>query len=254
VLRPAQHERVCFEIFQHRPTTPRPALPPPVKLSFTDRLTAWLISWAGWLILQVIGKTARFTVRAPAAVQALWRDRQPIVYAFWHRYQLLLAYVHRGQGVCVLVSRSKDGELIARPLERLGYNTARGSSTRGGASALRELLRHLEEGHSVAFTPDGPRGPLDSVQPGVVAAAQTSGRPVVPVVWAGGPAKALRSWDRFLIPLPFGRFHVVYGEPLRLAPDETDGEEKIRRALNETVRRAEEAAGPGSASAPSPGV
>ena len=221
-------------------------------LSFTERLTAWLISWAGWLVLQVIGKTSRFHVHAPAAVQELWRAGSPFIYAFWHRYQLLLAYVHRGQGVCVLVSQSRDGELIAQTVHRLGYRTARGSSSRGGASALRDVLRNLEEGRSVAFTPDGPRGPLDSVQPGVVAAAQSSGLPVVPVTWAGGPAKALRSWDRFLIPKPFGAYHVFYGEPFRLGPEDADGEEKIRRALNETVRRAEEAAGPGSASALGP--
>jgi lysophospholipid acyltransferase (LPLAT)-like uncharacterized protein len=215
-----------------------------------DRVLAWTVSWLGWFILHAVGKTSRLIFHVPPEVQELLREGTPFVYAFWHRFQLLLAYVHRNQDVSVLVSQSRDGELIARVLDRLGYRPVRGSSSRGGVRALLEMLECLRTGRRVAFTPDGPRGPFRSVQPGVVAAAQKSGYPVVAVAWAGTRAKVLNSWDRFLVPLPFGRFHVVYGPPVWIVPGDAEAEDKVRRALDEAQDRAEQIlrAGPASGS------
>jgi lysophospholipid acyltransferase (LPLAT)-like uncharacterized protein len=125
-----------------------------------------------------------------------------------------MPYAYRGRRISVLVSQSRDGELIARTVARLGIDSSRGSSSRGGIVGMRSLLRKAAEGWDIAFTPDGPRGPLREVQPGVILAAAATGLPIQPVAIAASRAKLLRSWDRFLVPLPFSAVHFVYGEPL----------------------------------------
>lgn len=146
-----------------------------------------------------------------------WEARgEHFILAFWHRHLLLMPYAYRGRRISVLVSQSRDGELIARTVARLGIDSSRGSSSRGGAAGMRSLLRKAAEGWDLAFTPDGPRGPAGEVQPGVILAAAATGLPVQPVAVGASRAKRLRSWDRFLVPLPFASVHFVYGEPLRV--------------------------------------
>jgi lysophospholipid acyltransferase (LPLAT)-like uncharacterized protein len=203
--------------------------------AFKDRLLAEVVSFLGAAYLRFVGFTSRFGVRHHPAAAALIDGKKPCVFAFWHRFQLIMAYEHRDKGVHVLVSRSKDGELIARALERLGYRTARGSSSRGGATALREMLDAVAAGGQAAVTPDGPKGPLGAVHAGVAALSQKTGAPVVPIAWAGTRVKALSSWDRFLVPLPFGRYEVWFGEPFVLAPEDPSPEDKIRAALDAAV-------------------
>lgn len=208
-------------------------------LSARDRLLAWLASWLGWVFLQTVGVTSRFSFHHGAGARELLDSGKPVIYALWHRFQLLLVYVHRGEGVNALVSRSRDGEFIARAIGRFGFRAVRGSSSRGGGPALLEIVNRVRAGQRVCFTPDGPRGPYGSVQPGVAAAARLTGAPVVAVAWAGGPAKALSSWDRFLIPFPFGRYAVAYHEPLWIGPEESSAEDKVRDALDAARRQAE---------------
>jgi lysophospholipid acyltransferase (LPLAT)-like uncharacterized protein len=142
------------------------------------------------------------------------RAGEPFILAFWHRHLLLMPYAYRGRRISVLVSQSQDGELIARTVARLGIDSSRGSSSRGGIAGMRSLLRKAAEGWDIAFTPDGPRGPLREVQPGVILAAAATGLPIQPVAIAASRARLLRSWDRFVVPLPFSAVHFVYGEPL----------------------------------------
>ncbi len=142
------------------------------------------------------------------------REGKPFILAFWHRHLLLMPYAYRGRRISVLVSQSRDGELIARTVARLGIDSSRGSSSRGGMAGMRTLLRKAADGWDIAFTPDGPRGPLREVQPGVILAAAATGLPIQPVAIAASRAKLLRSWDRFMVPLPFSQVHFVYGEPL----------------------------------------
>jgi lysophospholipid acyltransferase (LPLAT)-like uncharacterized protein len=128
-----------------------------------------------------------------------------------------MPYAYRGHRISVLVSQSGDGELIARTVARLGIDSSRGSSSRGGIAGMRSILRKAADGWDIAFTPDGPRGPASEVQPGVILAAASTGLPIVPVAVAASRAKRLHSWDRFLIPLPLSTVHFVYGEPLAVA-------------------------------------
>jgi lysophospholipid acyltransferase (LPLAT)-like uncharacterized protein len=201
-------------------------------LSRRDRFLAIFVSWLAWILIQFIGRTSRLRVHRSAGFQDRVNRGLPFIYAFWHRYQMLMLYEKRNSGVFVLVSRSKDGEFVAQTLHRLGFRTVRGSSSRGGGSAFFKLMDVVLSGQCVAFTPDGPRGPLQSIQPGVLALAVKMGIPVVPLAWAGTKTKALKSWDRFLVPLPFGRYQVVFGEPLFFEKSGPEAEEKLRAALN----------------------
>lgn len=131
----------------------------------------------------------------------------------------------------MLVSQSRDGELIAKALHRFGFETVRGSSSRGGGSAFLKMVDIVRAGRSVAFTPDGPRGPFQSIQPGVLALAAKTGAPIVPIAWAGSRTKELKSWDRFLIPYPFAHYSVVYGDPLFIVEAGPWAEDRLRSAL-----------------------
>jgi lysophospholipid acyltransferase (LPLAT)-like uncharacterized protein len=114
--------------------------------------------------------------------------------------------------------------MLARVLERFGIEHAWGSSTEGGSRGLRQLLRRLADGYDAGFTPDGPRGPRRRVKPGVLTAARLSGLPIVPVAFSARPMRRLGSWDRTLLPMPFGRGLFLYGEPIRIARDADDTE------------------------------
>jgi hypothetical protein len=174
---------------------------------------------AAWLI-RGLRATVRLRHHGDERLRQWERGEQRFILAFWHRHLLLMPYAYRGgrgRRISVLVSQSGDGELIARTVARLGIDSSRGSSSRGGIAGLRSLLRKAAEGWDVAFTPDGPRGPASEVQPGVILAAAATGLPIVPVAMAASRAKRLRSWDRFLVPLPLATVHFVYGEPLIVA-------------------------------------
>jgi lysophospholipid acyltransferase (LPLAT)-like uncharacterized protein len=138
-----------------------------------------------------------------------------VVFVVWHGHMLPALYHHRGQGVAVLISEHRDGELIASTAERFGFLTVRGSTSRGASRALVGLARALAAGHDVAVTPDGPRGPAYSFAPGAVIAAQRAGVPVIAVAASATRAWRLRSWDQFLIPKPFSRVIIAYSNPVR---------------------------------------
>ncbi len=177
---------------------------------------ALLGSW----FARLLAFTWRFDVAdAPSYTSALAAGER-FVYTFWHSGLLPLALYRRDEGIAVLVSRHHDGELVARLIERLGYVTARGSSTRGGEAGVRELLAWAERGRHLAFTPDGPRGPAEEAKEGAVYVAERTGMRVVPIAVGVRAAWVLRSWDRFRVPRPFARVVVSHGEPLTLAPGE----------------------------------
>ena len=167
----------------------------------------------------------------------------PTVFCFWHRSLLVCAYRFRGLGIAILISRSFDGELIARTVERLGFTAVRGSSSRGGAAGLRSMAAAYEAGRRCAFTADGPRGPAMVLKPGPVQLAE-----LVKAPWIGSfyalPERAwtLQSWDRFLIPKPFSR--VVMSWPAQVATAGESAERLqagVQAAMDEAVALAEKA-------------
>jgi lysophospholipid acyltransferase (LPLAT)-like uncharacterized protein len=134
----------------------------------------------------------------------------PAVYAFWHRCLLACAWRFRNHGITILISRSFDGELIARTVERLGFVAIRGSSSRDGSVGLRNLHRAYLAGHYCAITADGPRGPAMVAKPGVAQLAKLAGTTVSAFYAHPDRAWQLRSWDRFLIPKPFSRVTIAW--------------------------------------------
>jgi lysophospholipid acyltransferase (LPLAT)-like uncharacterized protein len=136
-----------------------------------------------------------------------------IIYAFWHQRLFPFCFTHRRQNINVLVSTHRDGELIARVIANLGFDTVRGSSTRGGREAVREMTVERRKPFDLAVTPDGPRGPARVLKPGLLVLARRTNRPIVPIANAVWPRVELSSWDRFHIPLPFARCSIVHGEP-----------------------------------------
>jgi lysophospholipid acyltransferase (LPLAT)-like uncharacterized protein len=163
---------------------------------------------------------------------------QPVMFVFWHGHLLTLIHVHRHQGAVVLVSEHDDGEYVVRVLERSGFGTARGSSTRGGRKGLKGLVRAARSGRDVAVTPDGPKGPRGVFKPGALAAAQMAGLPVIPVVVRPRGAWRFRSWDGFMVPKPFTSIEVEYLPPVHVPRDADRAElealaERIGASLNE---------------------
>jgi len=188
---------------------------------------AWWLPLAAWLgawLVRALGATWRLEwTDHPEYVEAE-AGGERFVYIFWHSGILPLAWSHRGRGIAVLVSQHHDGELIARLIHRLGYVTGRGSSTRSGDAGIREMLAWAERGRHLAVTPDGPRGPAETMKGGVAYLATRSGRRVVPIALGVRPAWRLRSWDRFRVPRPFARVVIGHGRPLALVSAEAAGE------------------------------
>lgn len=145
---------------------------------------------------------------------------RPVIAAFWHSRLLMMVYGwYLKRPLVMLISRHRDGQLIAETIARFGYRTVAGSSRKGGMQALRELLAELRSGINVGITPDGPRGPRMRVQSGVTALARMSGAAIVPVTCSARWRVLFRSWDRFMLPLPFGRGLFMAGEPLEVPRD-----------------------------------
>ncbi len=182
---------------------------------FSDKLLFFVAEHIFPLALKILGATWRLKIDG---IEKMPADGAAI-YPIWHGHLLVHAYAFRNRGINVLVSRSRDGELIARALKKLGYGVVRGSSSRGGTRAVLEMLEILSRGGQVAITPDGPRGPAYKVKDGVALVAQKSGAPVFPaVVEFARPAIRLSSWDRFLIPMPFARVVIRISGPLNFSP------------------------------------
>jgi lysophospholipid acyltransferase (LPLAT)-like uncharacterized protein len=195
--------------------------------------------------LRLVGATTRYLIQNEETVQNLRRDGQVFLGACWHNRLLGPATPFRGSGMGVAISRSDDGELVARVAQRFGCVPIRGSSSRGGAQVLRAMLRHLAQGHDVGFTPDGPRGPRYVVQPGIAHLACRTGRPVVPIGVGMSRKLVFSSWDRFQLPLPFGRICIRFGEELRFTREDPvgDAQQRIAAALTGVTEAADRTLG-----------
>jgi len=205
------------------------------ELLFKNSPAHWLLSLLARLYLRLLGLTSRITVKGRKNYPG------PAVYALWHRQEVLMIWLHRGSGMCGMVSKSKDGEYMARILLGLGFNFLRGSSSSGGIMALRGLIKAARAGYSIGITPDGPKGPIFKAQPGIVLIAQKAGIPIIPAACALSRKKVLRSWDKYQFPLPFGRIEAVYGEPIHVADSDDIAAKtlEVERALNALTEEAE---------------
>ena len=184
---------------------------------------------------RLLRKSLRFTVTGQP------EDGFPCIYVFWHRDLLLMTIQRINSGAAVLVSRSQDGELIAGPIGELGYKLVRGSSSRGGSEAIREMVR-LGRENSLAVTPDGPKGPPGTIHPGIFQIAWLAGIPIIPTVPDCDKTWTFRTWDRLRLPKPFARIRIEYKAPISVAGKDgfAQAEELLREALAEPVAATKE--------------
>lgn len=204
-----------------------------------DGLRFWLAGWLGWMVVRLLMATVRVEVAAgreyPEAVAA---SGVPPILMCWHGQLLPLIHHHRNQGAVALASEHRDGEYITRVLGHLGFEAARGSSTRGGSRGLREMVKAARAGRPLAITPDGPKGPRHRVKGGALLAARLTGHPILPMVAAADRGWVLGSWDGFLIPRPFSRVRIVYAPPFQVPRDVDDeGLEVLARRLEDEMAR-----------------
>ena len=204
------------------------------ELSRRDRLLAD----TAYRLVALLDRTLRWEGEGAPRLAAARAGGRPLLFVFWHS-RLVYACFRLGRLVrlAMMVSHSRDGELIARVAHDHGIASVRGSSSRGGSAAARQLARAMKE-HGICggITPDGPRGPREVVQPGALLVAKLAGAAIVPVAVGFSRKKVFASWDRFQLPAPFGRGRLVFGEAL-LVPADTDADamERLRMDLERRI-------------------
>ena len=198
-------------------------------------------------LVRLLGPTLRLRAEGLEALTSSGPAARPLIYCVWHGRILMVPWLNarlrRSRGerqVSVLASRSRDGELIAEYARRFGLDVVRGSSSRGGAGALRALVAAIRAGRDVALAPDGPRGPRRQLGGGVVALAALTGAPVVSLGFAARPAWRLATWDEFQIPWPFARAALVFGTMTSVARD--SDRERARKEIEQSLDEATAAA------------
>lgn len=204
---------------------------------------------AGSAILAPLAGAAIALLRSTLRVRRVHFDRYlrlraegvPILFSLWHGRMFVPIQVHRKEGIVTMASQSSDGEIIARWLSRNGYVVVRGSSTRGGSEALRQMVRQVRSGRHAALTVDGPKGPARVVQAGVVQLARLTGAWILPITYATSRPRTLDSWDRYLLPKPFASCAVVYGEAFPIRDDTPDDAalSSIAAAIDDATREAD---------------
>lgn len=188
-------------------------------------------------LVSLIGRTLRIESPRLAEVNAMKGGK---ILTGWHGRSLVAGIVFRNQGVWTIISHSRDGETQNYFFRRFGFKTIRGSSSKGGLKAAVESIRILRKGETMAFTPDGPRGPSGVVQDGVMVMAQKSGVPIIPAGWSADRRWLLSTWDRYMIPKPFARVVLLFGDPIAVPKDASPEEvELLRLRVQDEMHRLE---------------
>jgi len=201
---------------------PDPAGETEARFTLLQRIQLTLVCWIVPALLRLIGCTLRTTMTYEAGAIQSVDEIYPGIFPFWHRCVLPATWLFRHQRPAVMTSRSLDGEFIARVISRFGFLPVRGSSSRGGQRALLEMNTLLAEGHAVAFTIDGPRGPRYVAKKGPVLLARMSGIAITGFYVAVERAWVLNTWDALMIPKPFSRIYVRVARKIFVPPDADD--------------------------------
>ena len=197
------------------------------------RALCWLIH----LYIRLVYATSRWTAEGAEIPRRLREEGRPFILAFWHGRLLMIPMAwQRLAPMHMVISGHRDGRIIADAVRYFGVDSIAGSSSRGGAGALRAMVRFVKEGDCVGITPDGPNGPAMHATSGIVAAAKMARAPIVPVTYATSRRRILATWDRFHLPFPWSRGIYLWGEPLSVPEDiDDDGLEAWRRRIEERM-------------------
>jgi lysophospholipid acyltransferase (LPLAT)-like uncharacterized protein len=211
--------------------------------TFWQRVVIVLADWAFFILIKVIGLTTRLEVSGKENLQQIEASGEIPIYATWHDRIFLGTYFLRNRGIVFLTSRSFDGEYIARFLRRFGFGVIRGSSTRGGARALVEMVREMKRGLPMGFTIDGPKGPRYVAKSGAAMLAKKTSNPILPFIVTPRRFFTINSWDRLQIPIPFTRVQATYGIPIRIANETSEAIEagtcQLQEQMNALVENEE---------------
>ncbi len=202
-----------------------------------------ILPFLGFVALLLIRMTMRIKRVREEVVEDFYRNNRRFILAFWHGRQLFMPYSYHGKRIHILISQHGDGEIVSRAMRYFGFSSVRGSTTRGGFRAFRELIK-LSRNSDIAMTPDGPKGPVYRVQMGIIELARLTSLPIIPVTFSASSRKTLKSWDQFLIPRLFSKGVFIWGEPLFVdkgtTPDKVEMKrEELEHSLNKITKEAD---------------
>jgi len=183
-------------------------------MKLVDRLLLIIVPVLASTLLRLIKASVRTEIIGVENLTSVWNKNERSIISFWHDQLLLMGFGYPGKHAKLLISASKEGELLARTMRFFKYETVRGSSSKGGRAAFKEMLALGKSDADIVLTPDGPRGPRHQLKDGVLQLARSSGRPVIPLTFVCSRGHRFRSWDRCLLPRPFSRGVYSYGTPL----------------------------------------
>ncbi len=215
-----------------------------VLKSIKKKLVNWFGPWLGYWVIRILGRTMRFEVVNPEVQKSFLERGIPYIGAFWHGRLLMMPFGYEGKKLSFLVSPHRDGLIIGKALKQFGFNPIFGSSTRGGSSALTAMVEAIQNGSDMAIVPDGPRGPRQKLQFGVIELARRTGNPILPLSFSASKKRIFKTWDRFLLPYPFSKGVFIWGDPIYVDRDgDRDYLEEMRRfverRLNELTEEAD---------------
>lgn len=198
----------------------------PFKKIYQNRLSQWFFGFLIAVVALFIRLTCRVKVENKQAAGKYWRKKQPVIITLWHGRLLMMPFVFpwRNRKVSALISAHRDGRLVSCTAALFGIKTVTGSTGKQGVRALRQMVKRAHAGHTLFITPDGPRGPFMRVSKGTVEIARLSELPIIPVTITASKGRIFKSWDRFMIPRPFSKIVIRFGDELFI--DENTAPEK----------------------------
>jgi len=190
-----------------------------------QKLLFYLATKLGWLVILGLGKSLFIKEKGRRHLNTLLEKKARILLVLWHGRMFTPIYILRGKGVCPMVSLHADGEMIAQTMKKLGYHSIRGSSTRGGKEAFHEMVSKIRQGSVGAIIPDGPTGPRQQFKPGTLYISQQADAYLLPMTFSANRNIVFKkSWDKFMLPLPFSKNIVLYGKPIKVPQDSSPRE------------------------------
>jgi hypothetical protein len=208
------------------------------------KLVAWWGSSLAYWVIKLLSWTMRLEEVRAEIPKSFWEREIPSIYAFWHGRLLMMPLIYKGEKLSILVSPHRDGQVVGKALQRFGFQTIPGSTYRKGFSGFKQMIKASQNGSDIGIVPDGPRGPRQKVQFGVIELAKKVGRPIVPLSFGASKGIFFNTWDRFLLPYPFSKGVFFYGEPVYVDPhgDRNHLEERrvlLEKRLNELTDQAD---------------